>query len=332
MPTSLTRRALVAGTAAASLSAPHIARAALRTLRLTQGSPPASPPGAGAIAFAQAVAADPVLGDVLKLDVHHNGELGDDMTSLTCCIDGTLDVVMIGTTVTSNIVPVIGVLDTPFLFASIAAARATLDGPARLDFAEALQARGISMLAWYENGVRHMTANKPIRNPADLVGLKLRVPPSEIIVGAFRALGANPGQVPFPAIYEALRTGTFEAEENPIGLIESSKLYEVQKVLSLTAHAYSAGLIVVSPDVLEDLTPPQQAALRRCAEAAQNATRAAADEAQRDGITRLQAKGMAVISDVNLPAFVAANQPYLAGMGQKFGAERMSKLMRSGAG
>ncbi len=332
MSVGLSRRLLLAGAAAAGLSAPRIGRAAVRTLKLTQGSPPKSPPGAGAIAFAAAVAANPLLANVLKLDGHHNAELGDDMTSLKCCIDGTLDLVIVGTTVASSIVPVIGVLDTPFLFAGVAAARATLDGPAREDFADALKAQGIAMLGWGEIGLRHMTANKPIRAPADLVGLKLRVPPSDIVIGAFRALGANPGQVPFPAIYEALRTGTFEAEENPIGLIESSKFFEVQKVLSLTGHAYSAALIVVSPDVLDDLTPPQQAALRGCAEAARDAMRAAADEFQRDGIARLQAEGMTVIGDVNVPAFVAANQAYLGGLGQKFGAERMSKLMQSGAG
>lgn len=327
---SLSRRLFLAGSAAC-LAAPHVARAAVRSVKLAQGSPPVSPAGAAAIAFAEAVAANPVLGTVLKLDVHHSAELGDDLTALKGCIDGTIDLALVGTTVASGIAPEIGVLDTPFLFQSVAAARAALDGEMRQDFVDLLKAKGINLLAWSENGVRHMTANKPIRTPADLVGLKLRVPPSEVIMSAFRALGANPGQVPFPSVYEALRTGTYEAEENPIGLIEAAKFYEVQKVLSLTRHAYSAALLVVSQDLLDDLSEPQRTALRTCALAGQAASQAAADAAQRDGVARLQAKGMTVVSDVDVPAFIEANKANLASMGQKFGAERMAKLIRAGS-
>lgn len=330
MRLSLSRRAFFAGSTVC-MAAPHVAWAATRTVKIAQGSPPQSPPGAAAIAFAEAVAASPVLGSVLKVDVRHNAELGDDLTTLHSCIDGTLDFAVVGTTVASSIAPEIGVLDLPFLFRSVAAARAALDGDMRQDFAAMLKAKGINLLAWCENGVRHMTANKPIRTPADLAGLKLRVPPSEVIIAAFRALGANPGQVPFPAVYEALRTGSFEAEENPIGLIEASKFYEVQKVLSLTGHAYSASLIIASPDLLDDLSPAQRVALQSCAEAGQAASRATADAAQRDGVARLQAKGMIVVSDVDVAAFIEASKANLASMGQKFGAERMAKLMQIGA-
>jgi tripartite ATP-independent transporter DctP family solute receptor len=330
MRRSLSRRSVLA-MSAACLAAPHVARAAVRTVKLAQGSAPSSPPGVGAVAFAEAVASNPILGPVLKLEVHHNAELGDDLTALRGCIDGTLDLAIVGTTVASSIVPEIGVLDTPFLFQSVVAARRALDVDLRQDFVDILMAKGISLLAWGENGVRHVTANKPVRKPADLAGLKLRVPPSEVIMSAFRALGATPGQTPFPAVYEALRTGTFDAEENPIGLIESAKFYEVQKVLSLTRHAYSAALCVVSPDLLDDLSGPQRAALQTCAQAAQTGSREAADAAQRDGVARLQAKGMIVISNVDVPSFIEASRANLAGMGTKFGAERMAKLIRAGS-
>lgn len=326
---SVSRRAVLAA-GAARLVAPHVARAAVRTVKLAQSSTPQSPSGAAAIAFAEAVAASPVLGPVLRLDVHHNAELGDDLTTLRGCMDGTLDLALVGTTVASSIAPEIGVLDSPFLFQSVAAARRALDGEMRQDFVDVLKSKGINLLAWVENGVRHMTANKPIRTPADLVGLKLRVPPSEVIMSAFRALQADPGQTPFPAIYEALRTGTFEAEENPIGLIEAAKFYEVQKVLSLTRHAYSAALSLVSSDLLDDLTEAQRAALQACATAGQLASRAAADAAQRDGVARLQAKGMTVVEDVDVAAFIKANGANLAGMGQRFGEARMNKLIRLG--
>ncbi len=326
---ALPRRAFLTGSVAAALAAPHVARAAVRTVKLAHGNPKESPSGAGVIAFAAAVEADPVLGSMLKLELHHFAELGDNLTVLRGSIDGTIDLATCGTTVANTIVPEIGVLDIPFLFRSVAAARAALDGVARQDLTNLLKAKGIHLLAWTENGVRHMTANKPIRSPSDLVGLKLRVPPTDVVQGAFQAMGANPGQVPFPEAYEALRTGAFEAEENPIGLIESARFDEVQKFISLTGHAYSAGLIVASPDLLEDLTPPQRVALRNCAVIGQNVSRLAADAAQREGVDRLRAKGMRVVDDVDVAAFIDANRPYLLSLTGRFGAERMAMLQNA---
>jgi len=325
----LRRRSFLAGSVAAALFAPHVARAALRVARLANGAAARSPSGVCADSLAAAVAAHPVLNSILRIDVHQDAELGDDLTTLRGCIDGTVDLANVGTTVASSIVPEIGVLDIPFLFRSVAAARAALDGAPRQDLVELLQGKGIHLLAWTENGVRHITANKPIRTPSDLAGLKLRVPPSEVVIGAFRALGAKAGPVPFPEVYEALRTGAFEAEENPLGLIETAKFYEVQKVLSLTGHAYSAGLVVASPDLLEDLTAPQRSALRACATIAQDASRAAADAAQHIGVGTLAGRGMIVISDVDVVAFVEANRPYLESLAQKFGHDRLARLQRA---
>jgi tripartite ATP-independent transporter DctP family solute receptor len=327
--TDLPRRSFLAGTAAVALLAPHVARATVRIARLAHGSPPRSPSGVCVDGFAAAVAANPVLSPVLQLEVHHLAELGDDLTTLRGSIDGTIDLATVGTTVASSIVPEIGVLDIPFLFRSVAAARAALDGAPRQDLADLLKQKGIQLLAWTENGVRHMTANKPIRTPSDLAGLRLRVPPSDVVAGAFRAMGANPGPVPFPEVYEALRTGAYEAEENPIGLIETARFDEVQNVISLTGHAYSAGLIVASPDLLDDLTAPQRAALRNCAVIGQNLSRAAADAAQQEGLDRLRAKGMRVVNDVDVAAFIDANRPYLLSLARKFGAERMAMLQNA---
>jgi tripartite ATP-independent transporter DctP family solute receptor len=324
--TVLPRRSFLAGSLTAALLAPHVARAALRVAKLASGVPAKSPSGVCADSLAAAVAADPDLSAVLRVEVHHNAELGNDLTALRGCIDGTIDLAVVGTTVTNSIVPEIGVLDIPFLFRSVAAARAALDGSPRQDLVELLQAKGIHWLAWFENGVRHITANKPIRTPSDLAGLKLRVPPSEVVIGAFRAMGAEAGPLPFPEVYAALGTGAFAAQENPLGLIETAKFYEVQKVLSLTGHAYSAGLVVASPDLLEDLTASQRAALQACATIAQNASRAAADTAQREGVGRLRAKGMTVIDDVDVAAFVEANRPYLESLAQKFGHDRLARL------
>jgi TRAP-type C4-dicarboxylate transport system substrate-binding protein len=160
--TALPRRSFLAGSGAVLLWAPHVARAAVRRVRFAHGSPEQSPSGAGVKAFAAAVAADPVLGPILKIELHHDAELGDDLTGLRCVIDGTVDLATSGTTVASSILPEIGVLDIPFLFRSVAAARAALDGAARQDLTDLLESKGIHLLAWSEYGVRHCGCRRPM--------------------------------------------------------------------------------------------------------------------------------------------------------------------------
>jgi TRAP-type C4-dicarboxylate transport system substrate-binding protein len=116
-------------------------------------------------------------------------------------------------TVAASIVPELGLLDAPFLFRDAAHTRAVLDGPVSGGFVELLRAKGAHNLAWAENGLRHVTANKPIRKPEDLHGQHIRVPLSAVMIEAFTALGANAEPLPFPQLFDPLRTGRFEARK-----------------------------------------------------------------------------------------------------------------------
>jgi tripartite ATP-independent transporter DctP family solute receptor len=321
----------VLGGGAGALMRPHVARAARRLVRIGQGGTPTTPSGLACRAIAKAVAADELLSNILRVDVFDEGELGDDLPALKSVLHGTLEMVVCGSVVLGNFHPIAGVLDTPFLFKDAATARAVLDGPIGDEIITMLKSKGVNLLAWGENGLRHMTANKPIRQPSDLVGLKLRVPQSEVELKAFRALGAEARVIPYLNIYEALRTGEFEAQENPIANIESARFYEVQKVLSLTKHIYSAGAIVVSQDLLDDLNPEQVAALKACAKLGCAAMRDGASEAERGGVARLQAKGMTVVNDVDVAAFVAASKANLQSMGATYGEAFMSRIIQAGA-
>lgn len=333
LPPLISRRAVLAGGTAVGF-APRVAGASpgvRRIVRLGQGVVADSPPGKGCRALAAAVAAHPVLRTALRVEVFDDTALGDDMAMVRGCMDGSIDMALCGSTVIGNFAPEVGLLDTPFLFRDAGAARAALDGDAGLACAEVLRAKGINLLAWTENGLRHMTANRPVRRPSDLAGLKLRVPQSDVELASFRALGAQPRAVPFPALYEALRTGEFDAQENPISLIEAARLYEVQKVVSLTAHIYSASMILASQDLLDDLSPAERDALAACARVAGAVTRDAADLAQREGVARLRAAGMQVVEDIDWAAFMAAAQPNLTAVGERYGPAFMLRLRRAGA-
>lgn len=321
----------MAGIAVSALAAPHVARAAPRAVRFGHNNTEESHFGRGSAAFAEAVAADPVLNGALKIEVFGNAQLGDDMSMLNSCIKGTLDGAFVGASIISNKVPEVGVIGAPYLFRDVAGARAVLDGPTGAEFMELSKAKGLPVLAWGENGLRHVTSNTPVRTVADLHGLKLRVPQSEVMLGGFRALGANAAPLAFGLLREALRTGEFQAQENAITLIESSKLYEVQKYLCLTGHIYDGLGFIASADLMEDLSEAQRTALAACARKGAVVTRQVSDAAAKDGIGRLRAAGMTVIDDVDIAKFKAAAQPFIESLASTYGENRIRSLLSAGA-
>ena len=328
--TFLPRRAFIAGSAVAGLAAPHAARAAMRTVRIGHNNTDPSHYGQGATTLAQAVAEHPALAGVLAITVHGNAALGDELGMLRQIANGTLDLMICSNSVIGNVVPEAGLLNAPFLFKDIAAARRALDGAVGAEMAEAARAKEVQVLAWGENGLRHVTASRPVLTPSDLNGLRIRVPQSEVMMNGMRALGAAAKPLSFSLLREALRTGEFEGQENPIVVIEAVKLNELQSHLSLTGHIYDAAPILCSSDMLEDLSAPQRAALAACAAKAAAATRQVAASAEQQGIARLKAAGMIVHDTVDRAAFAAAAQPYLQGLGSTFGADRVQRVLAAG--
>ncbi len=314
--------------AAASLAMSHYGHAGglRRTIRIATVNPPAAATGQACQAFAAAVAATPVLSKAFDVEVFTGGVLGGELEITQACIDGTLDLAVTASNVVAGIVPEIGLLDAPFLFRDARHARAALDGPIGAELTDLLRAKNVNTLAWAENGIRHVTANKPMRQPQDLRGVHIRVPQSEVMVEAFRELGANPEPLPFPELFEALRVGRFEAQENPVATIVSANFSQVQTCLSLTGHVYSAALFVVSSDLLEDLDPSQRAALAEAARAGTDASRKTASEGEQLGIDQLRQAGMTIVDNVERTALAAAARPALDNIARRLGAERAARI------
>lgn len=330
-----TRRGALGAIAAiaAGIAAPGLLRAAgtQRVIRIGTVNPAASATGQACRAFADAVAASSVLSTVLQVEVHANGDLGGELEMTKACINGSLDLAVTASNVVANISPELGLLDAPFLFRDAAHARAVLDGPIGAEYAAMLKPKDVLVLAWAENGLRHITANKPVRVPDDLHGLHIRVPQSDVMVSAFKALGANPEALPFPQLYEALHTGRFEAEENPVPTIVAAKFNEVQKCLSLTGHVYSAAMYIASPDLLEDLSEAQRVALIAAAKAGAAASRDVGTRGEQNGIETLKAAGMVIVTDVNRAALAAAARPALDATAKLLGADRAARIQAVGA-
>lgn len=320
--------AVVAG--AGVLAAPHVARAALRTLKLGHTDPEKGLYADGARAFAAAVAADPLLSSSVQISIQGNAVLGDELTLMKGCMNGTIDLVLCSTVVAGNLVKGVDLLYIPFLFNNVVTARAALDGAVGSDVAASMKQKGLNVLAWAERGMAYIGANRPVRTLADLQGLKIRLPQSDVMLGGFRALGAAPGPLPFTMIPEAMRTGQFQALENSIVTFEPSKFYEFTKFLSLTGHFYDSALFLASGDVLEDLTPAQVKALSACAVKGGRATRQVADAAEAIGFKRVTELGMTVVRDVDRPALRAAAHPYMESLAVGENAVFVQSLIAAG--
>jgi len=325
---ALTRRraaALMAGTAAAAVLGNASAFAQSRTLKLGYILAQDSQLGAGATAFAKDLEA--ATQGRLKIEQFPNSALGGEVEMLKGVQLGTIDMAFITGAPLPNIIPDVGVFNIPFLFRDAPHAHAVLDSPVGQSYLEKFRGKDLVALAWGENGMRHITNSKhPIKGPEDLKGLKLRLPQSEVMLAGFKALGADVAPLAFPQLYDALKTGQFDGQENPIATIIASKFDQVQKHLTLSGHVYDPAVLVISVDAFDELSPADKEAMVKAAKAGAKASRAYAAEAQSKGAEQLKKAGMQVVTDVDATKFAAAMASAAPIFEKQFGAELVAKI------
>jgi tripartite ATP-independent transporter DctP family solute receptor len=317
----------LASGACAALSVP--ARADAKTLRIGYILPLQSQLGAGASAMADEVAKR--TGGRFTLQQFPDSTLGGDVELLKGVQLGSIDLAFVTGMGLPSMLPEAGVLNIPFLFKDAAHARAVLDGPIGDSFRPIFEKKDLVMLAWGENGLRHLTNSRhPIAVPGDLKGLKIRVPQSEVLLQGFKALGVEAAALPFPNLYEALRAGTFDGEENPIATIRAAKFDQVQKYLTLSGHAYDPAIFVMSPDVFDDLSSEDRTSFIEAARIGGSASRRFASDAETAGLAALQQGGMVVQSNIDKAQFAAAMASANPGFEKLFGRDLIEKIRQAG--
>lgn len=138
------------------------------------------------------------------------------------------------------------VFDLPYLFRSKAALNVVVEGKIGKDLLNKLSPKGITGLAYWDNGFKVFSANKPLKTPADFRGLKMRIQSSKVLDAQMRALGATPQVMAFSEVYQALQTGVVDGTENPPSNFYTQKMYEVQKHLTLSNHGYLGYAVIVN--------------------------------------------------------------------------------------
>ena len=138
------------------------------------------------------------------------------------------------------------VFDLPYIFDNFDELHKVTDGPVGKKLFQKLEGKGLIGLAFWDNGFKVMSANKPIRMPADYKGLKMRVQSSKVLGDEMKALGAIPQQLAFSEVYQALQTGVVDGTENPPSNFYTQKMFEVQKFLAMTNHGVIEYAVIVN--------------------------------------------------------------------------------------
>ena len=267
-------------------------------------------------------------GGKLDLKIFADSQLGTFQAAIAGVRVGTIDMAVSGSGNFTGLVPLIGILDLPYLFAGTDHAYKVLDGPVGQSLLAKLEPLGMKGLAFWDNGWRQMTNSKhPIKAPSDVKGLKMRTTGSPAHIEAFKELGANPVPMPIAELYTALEMKTVDAQEHPIGVFYSSKFYEVQKHVSLTYHAYSALILVMNKAKFDGLSPELQKAVLEAAHEGAQYQRKLNNENIAKISADLKSKGIAVVDKVDNGPFTDATKNVKATFVAKFGGADVIKAI-----
>jgi C4-dicarboxylate-binding protein DctP len=189
------------------------------------------------------------------VEVYPNSTLYDDDQVLEAMLQGDVQFAAPSLSKFEAFTKQFQIFDLPFMFKDIAAVDAFQNSDTGTAMKDSMARRGLQGLEFWHNGLKQMSANKPLLLPTDMAGLKIRVQPSDVIVAQMEALGASPQPMAFAEVYGALQTGVVDGQENTWSNIYGQKFYEVQDGTTETNHGALDYLVVASTDWLDSLDP-----------------------------------------------------------------------------
>jgi C4-dicarboxylate-binding protein DctP len=170
------------------------------------------------------------------------------------------------------------VFDLPYLFPDIAAVHRVTQGPIGKGLLAELDRRGVVGLAFWDNGFKQMSANRPLRVPGDFAGLTMRIQPSVVLDAQMKALGARPRPLEFSEVYGALKVGAVDGTEGPVSNFYTQNLHLAQKYLTLSNHGYLGYAVIANKKFWDGLSPDIRGALESALRDATSYANAGAEE------------------------------------------------------
>jgi len=287
------RTLIVAAAAAIGFAGTANAQFEARNIRVSNGVNQEHPVGNGLAKMASCAAEKS--GGKMRVQGFWGGALGGDLQATQALRSGTQEMVITSSSPLIGILPDLGVFDLPFLFANEKEADAVLDGDFGKYISDKLPGVGLVNLAYWENGFRNLTnSRRPVAKLEDLQGLRVRVMQNNVFLDTFRTVGTNAVPMAFQEVFSALETKAIDGQENPFVTIDTSKMYEVQRFLSVTRHAYTPFLVLYSKALWDKLSKDEQAALQACAIEGRNEQRRVSRQLSDTSLANLKKHGMQV--------------------------------------
>ena len=245
-----------------------------------------------------------------SIKVFTGTQLGGEKDTIEQTKIGALDLVRINSAPMNNIVPETLVPSLPFIFRDVTHMRKVLDGPIGDEILKALEPHGYVGMAFYDAGARSFyNTKKPIRTPADMKGMKIRVQQSDLFVGMLQALGANATPMPYGEVYTALKTGLVDGAENNWPSYDTARHFEVAKYYTVNEHSMVPEILMFSKKIFDTLPADEQKIFKQAAKESVPYMRKLWDAKELESRKKVEAAGVQVVDKVDKKPFMDAMKP-----------------------
>lgn len=305
------------------------------TLKFSHVTTENTPKGKAAVKFKELL--EQKSGGKIKVEVYPNSELYGDKDEMQALQSNSVQMLAPASAKFTTIAPALQVLDLPFLFDSVediptVASKDTVVGKA-IYANPKLAEKGIKVMGLWDNGLKQLSANKPLKAPKDVAGQSYRIQPSDVLRSQMQAWGGKATPMAFSEVYNALQQGVIDGQENTYSNIASQKMHTVQKHLSETNHGYIGYVLVVNQKWFDELPPDLQKAVTEASDEATVHNREVAEQVNQDAKAEIVKAGTTQIfvpSEAERDAFKAAVVPkvwkqYESVLGKDVVTELLSK-------
>jgi C4-dicarboxylate-binding protein DctP len=253
-----------------------------------------TPKGKGAEKFKEL--AEKYTGGKVKVEVYPNSTLYKDKEELEALQLGSVQMLAPSNSKFGPLgIREFEVFDLPYILPDLKTLRKVTEGPLGTKLLKLLDAKGITGLAYWDNGFKQMSANKKLITPADYQGVKFRIQSSRVIQAQFKSLGSLPQVMAFSEVYQALQTGVVDGQENTWSNIYTQKMHEVQKYITETNHGYIGYVVIVNKKFWDDLPVDIRDPLSKAMKEATEFSNAQSQKENDDALAEIKKSGKSEI-------------------------------------
>src|SRR5712691_11445866 len=295
---------------------------------------PNTPKGKGSERFKQL--AEKYTNGKVKVEIYPNSTLYKDKEELEALQLGAVQMLAPSNSKFGPVgVKEFEVFDLPYILPNLEALRKVTEGPIGQRMLKLLDSKGMVGLAYWDNGFKEMSANKPLRMPADYQGLKFRIQSSKVLEAQFRALGATPQVMAFSEVYQALQTGVVDGQENTPSNMYTQKMHEVQKYTTLTNHGYIGYVVVVNKTFWDGLPADVRGELEKAMAEATTYANQISEKENDEALEDMKKAGkttLIVPTEAETAAMHKAMEPLFKDMASRVGKSTLDEFIKETQG